>query len=114
MPDDPGQPPKKRRTALWIVLGVVGVLILGASLGEEDTATTPSAPNVTTNSDPAPEIEITAAMIVDVMGSDTVDEFCTNYFLIGDYDMAFAGFSQGYNEPDPSAEEVFDELLTRC
>jgi hypothetical protein len=64
-----------------------------------------------------PGSEITAEMIVDGMGSDT-DEFCTNYFLVGDYDLALAAFSQGFSQtytaPDPSAKEVFDELLTRC
>jgi hypothetical protein len=65
-----------------------------------------------------PESEITAEMVVDALGQDTADEFCTNYFLVDDYDLSLAaftqGFSQTYRAPDPSPKEVFDELLTRC
>ena len=120
-PDMLGAPvqPKKKRWP-WILGGAV---LLAVAISSADQSSTPtrevqpvSAPEMG-EPDIADEpvgLEITAAMVVDVMGSNTVDEFCTNYFIVGNYDLAFAAFSQEYAQPSPSADEVFDELLNRC
>ena len=73
--------------------------------------------------EPAPTFEpvpatVSSADVVDYMEAEspgTVQQFCYLYVQIGDYDVAFAAFSDGYGYgQDPPAEEVFDELLSRC
>jgi hypothetical protein len=56
---------------------------------------------------------ITAEMLVDYAGPSMTAEFCANYDILG-YELSLAAFEQGYNEPDPSAQEVVDELVSRC
>lgn len=40
-------------------------------------------------------------------------ETCEALGLVG-YDLAFDAFALGYVAPDPSATEVFDEVVSRC
>ena len=40
-------------------------------------------------------------------------KICEGLELVG-YDLAFDAFAVGYVGPDPSATEVFDELVSRC
>jgi hypothetical protein len=56
---------------------------------------------------------ITAEMVVDFAGPAMTAEFCRNYEVLG-YELSLAAFSQGYTEVDPSAEEMVDELVSRC
>jgi hypothetical protein len=97
---------------------IVALLIVGALGGSNNDA--PSDSSSTTFTDTTDvdsegiEDLITAEMIVDVMPANQVTQFCDGYDLVGDYDLAFAAFKQGYTEADPSPEDVFDELLSRC
>ena len=117
------QPPRKTHKGLWITLGVVALLIVVGNATEDSPAEKAAVQaesdarvDDALGSDPidASEFEIPAELVVDAMGSDTISEFCVAYFNVGDYDLSLDAFSQGYVELDPSAEEVFDELLTRC
>jgi hypothetical protein len=56
---------------------------------------------------------ITAEMLVDFSGPALVADFCDNYDVLG-YELALMAFSEGYTETDPSAQEVVDELISRC
>jgi hypothetical protein len=57
--------------------------------------------------------EITAEMVVDFGGPALVAQFCDSYEVLG-YELSLAAFEQGYTEVDPSAEEMVDELASRC
>jgi hypothetical protein len=59
------------------------------------------------------EPEITAEMVVDFGGPALTAEFCDSYYVLG-YDLSLMAFSEGYHEVDPSAEEMVDELVSRC
>jgi len=101
-------PPKKRSKGTIIASIIGGLIVLGAlsNLVESDT---------TTSDTPDSTYEITAQDVVDVMDPAQVDAFCTAYYQLGDYDLALDQFTEGYGSgQDPSAEEVFDELLVRC
>ncbi len=55
-------------------------------------------------------------MIVDITiagNPNTLVKFCHAYRVVG-YDLALAAFKDGYDETDPSAEEVFREAVSRC
>jgi hypothetical protein len=106
---DVSPPVKKKRNVGLIVLSVLGgLLVLSAISGTGETATTDTPTSVTS-------YEITAEDVVDVMAPSQVETFCTAYYQLGDYDLALAQFTDGYGmSQDPSAEDVFDELLLRC
>lgn len=59
---------------------------------------------------------ITPENVVDLMvlteGQDLITNFCSAYFLVGDYDAALRAFKVGYTENNPEA--IFDEILSRC
>lgn len=116
----PVQPPKKKtHKGLWITLAVIALLIVAGyatddSPTESNSNDAESEARIAETIGDAPEFAISAELVVDTMDSATVEQFCTGYFNVGDYDLAFEAFRVGYSEPDPSAEEVFDELLTRC
>jgi hypothetical protein len=107
---EPKQAPKKRHIGL-IILAVLGGLLLISAIsgaGETETDTPTSVTSDTT-------YEVTAQDVVDVMDPDQVESFCTAYYALGDYEVALEQFTEGYGQgQDPSAEEVFDELLVRC
>jgi hypothetical protein len=59
--------------------------------------------------------EVTAEDVVDVMPASSITQFCTLYDQIADYDLALDSFTDGYGYgQNPSAQEVFDETLSRC
>jgi hypothetical protein len=111
-PDVPPQAPKKKVSG-WGIAGLIiaGLLVFGWISNAVDGGTTtadPVEPVGTTYT-------ITAEMVVDAMPPATVSGFCDAYYALGDYDAALAQFEGGYGtSQDPSAEEVFDELLGRC
>ena len=58
--------------------------------------------------------EISADDVVDAMGSSQQVEFCRISGQLT-YGAALEAFAGGYGtSQDPSAQEVFDELLSRC
>ena len=105
MPEAPQAPKAKmstgKKVALWIGGTLVALWIVGTIVGPQEA--------------PAP-IQITAEMVVDGLGAKAVNGFCTAYFQLGDYDLAFAAFAHSYKPgaDGPSAESVFDEALSRC
>jgi len=102
-------PPKKRSKGIIALSIIGGLLVLGAASSLVESDTTTDTPTGVTS------YEITAQDVVDAMDSDTVETFCTAYYTLGDYDLALNQFTEGYGQSqDPSAEEVFDELLARC
>jgi len=103
--------PKKRSKGAIVASILGGLIVLGAlsSLVDSPADTPSEAPTSVTS------YEITAQDVVDVMDPSQVDAFCTAYYQLGDYDLALDQFTEGYGSgQDPSAEEVFDELLVRC
>jgi hypothetical protein len=110
-PDLTPTPPKKRNW--WAIAGsiFVGLILLGAIANLADSTETDTPTSVTSDT----TYEVTAQDVVDVMDPDQVDAFCTAYYQLGDYDLALDQFTEGYGQgQDPSAEEIFDELLVRC
>jgi hypothetical protein len=105
----------KKRSG-WAIAGLIiaGLLVFGwisnAVGGDETTASSAPISSV----DSGTSYEITAEDVVDVMSTTTVTNFCNAYYAIGDYEVGLAQFSEGYTQSNPSAEEVFDELLSRC
>jgi hypothetical protein len=103
---------KKRHTGLIILAVLGGLLVLGALSGA--TETTVDTPTDVT-ADTGAGFEVTAELVVDTMADSQIQTFCTAYYQLGDYDLALAQFTDGYGmSQDPSAEDVFDELLLRC
>jgi hypothetical protein len=116
LPARPDIAPKKKRHVGLIVLAVIGGLILLGSLTEatEEPTMTTTTPSI---DEPVGDtgFEITPEFLVDTMGSKQVEAFCTGYIGVADHDLALSSFAEGYGtDQDPSAEEVFDELLSRC
>jgi hypothetical protein len=106
--------PKRRSGWAIAALIIAGLLVfswISNAIGGDET-TTASAPMSSVDS--GPSYEITAEDVVDVMPTTTVTNFCNAYYTIGDYEVGLAQFSEGYTQSNPSAEEVFDELLSRC
>lgn len=106
----PQAPPKKKMSG-WAIAGLIvaGLFIFGAVSNATEDKTTTADPVGTTS------YTITAEMVVDAMDPTTVSNFCDAYYALGDYDAALTQFEGGYGtSQDPSAEEVFDELLGRC
>jgi hypothetical protein len=88
---------------------LIGVVLMVAAVGcTAQAAEQPSSAPVEYE-----DTGITAEMLVDFSGPAMVEEFCDNYELLG-YELSLAAFSEGYTELDPSAEEVVDELVSRC
>jgi hypothetical protein len=108
----PISPPKKRSAWSIIASVFVGLLILGAISNLADSNETTDTPTSVTSDS---TYEITAEEVVDVMDTAQIETFCTAYYQLGDYDLALDQFTEGYGSgQDPSAVEVFDELLVRC
>ena len=64
---------------------------------------------------PAAPSGLTAAMVVDAMGSKAQSQFCAGYAALNDEQAALAAFMSGYKQnTSPSGEEVFAELVSRC
>lgn len=97
-------PPTSRRRWLWLFILAVVVLALVNSAAKDE----PLQP-----SEPV-DVSVTAEMVADTISTTQLQEFCDAYFGIGDYGAALEAFEDGYTELEPTAEEVFDELLTRC
>jgi hypothetical protein len=100
--------------------GIAAVLVAVLPLGCAATGDTsaPAAAGSTAPLQPAPEptvdggqpVVMTAEDVVDVMGPAALRFFCKK-------DMTFKAFKSGYGnppDPSPSAEDVFDELASRC
>lgn len=111
-PMPPSAPEKSPWTklALIFVIGVVALAIISTDKGSATPTRETYHPTTSTVVDDT----ITAAMVVDAMQESQRQEFCTAYFTLNDYDLGLQFFSRHYDVPDPSAEEVFDELLSRC
>ena len=121
---------RKRAVVGTLVVLAVGLSAIGCSKKAE-TVPTPSAPAVlnppavestmmappsTVPSMGAPPANgITAAMVVDAMGTKAQQDFCTGYAALNDEQAALAAFMSGYKKnTTPSGEEVFAELVSRC
>jgi hypothetical protein len=92
---------------------LIGIAVVSAiaftACTETDTPTYDPAPVGATS------YEVTADDVVDAAPAGVVDTFCTLYDDIGSYDAALAAFADGYGtSQNPSAQEVFDEILSRC
>ena len=112
---------------LTVLFGLVGAAAGGTVTSPKAAARvaieapTPQAPAAPAPSDEPtndPTITITAKDVVDFMGPKAVSKFCDAYFTIGDYDTAFHMFKKGFDSETfpgaPSAQDVFDEVLSRC
>jgi hypothetical protein len=87
---------------------LIGVVLTVAAVGcTAQAAEQPSSAPVEYDSG------ITAEMVVDFAGPAMTAEFCRNYDMLG-YELSLVAFSEGYTEVDPSAEEMVDELVSRC
>ena len=98
----------------WAIAGLVvlALIAIGAFTNSDDSGSsyTPSTSSV----DVGTEYEVTADEVVDVMGPAAEAEFCGYYDQLG-YSAGFTAFEGGYGSgQDPSAQEVYDELVSRC
>src|SRR5688500_3505714 len=104
-----------------IVVAVVVLWALGTLMGDDDSKEAGGNGRLSRNAsqqesytDSESDPEITAAMVVDISPSLSSQRFCRIANMFG-YDLALDSFKSGYGEAtDPSAEEVFDEALSRC
>ena len=97
---------------------IVAELLIFSWIGNAVEDSTPATPSTVTTidqpADPVDTYEITAADVVDTMTAAQIQTFADAYYQTGDNDLALASFTEGYGYgQDPSAQEVFDELLTR-
>lgn len=101
------------KVALIIGATLVALALIGNRVSPaEDTATAAAVERVE-----AAEAIVTPEMVMDVILANdpsAVVSFCAAYVVVGDRDLAFGAFSQAYTNPSPSAEEVFNEFLSRC
>jgi hypothetical protein len=89
-----------------IALAAVAVIFTACG-SSTDTSPEPASGGVS--------YEVTADDVVDAAAPGVVDTFCTLYDDIGNYDAALDAFADGYGtSQNPSAQEVFDEILSRC
>lgn len=88
---------------------LIGVVLTVAAVG----CTAQAAERSSTEPVEYGDTGITAEMVVDYAGPAMTQEFCDNYYVLG-YELSLAAFSEGYTEPDPSAQEMVDELVSRC
>jgi hypothetical protein len=109
--------PRRRSSAADAGLIVVGLLIFGAVSNTVEDKGSASAAPITSSTDVGTSYEVTADEIVDYMESTqpgTEAEFCGLYAQLG-YSQGLASFESGYGSgQNPSASEVFDELVSRC
>ena len=106
-----------------ILFGIIAVVIIAAALGGSDDESSTYDPPVVSDPDDdfepidttdEPEIEITAEMVVDIMDPEAVQGTCDAMDIVGDYDLALSAFKTGYKSAEPPANEVLDEILSRC
>lgn len=107
-PVPPTPPPAKKNDPpiAAIVVGALIVLGLWGLVSADDSSTPTSSYHSSSSS------EITADMIVDALAPSDIAQFCGAYATVGD--AGYPSFASTYNEVDPSAREVFDELASRC
>jgi hypothetical protein len=113
LPPRPDQGPAPKKRSKWAIIGSIvgGLIVLGAIGNLTDSTETDTPTSVTSDT----TYEVTAQDVIDVMDPDQIDAFCTAYYTLGDYELALEQFTEGYGtDQNPSAEEVFDELLVRC
>ncbi len=127
-PPLPAPAPKKKSKGGWWAVAIVAIGIGAiANAGKSDTDTPAPvhvpADSVDVGSSSLGDFDtgldtggyhVTASMVVGVMSPGDVRRFCTGYFVIGNYNKALRAFKVGYASGPPSAEAVFDELLSRC
>jgi hypothetical protein len=114
---------------LVVFFGVTFVLGLAGLAGDTSLASTPerkadslaqASPEHPVAAEPKPESKTNnrAKVAVDIIEKGKpgiIDKFCSGYDMIGDHDTALAVFAKSYGtSTNPSAEEVFDEMLSRC
>jgi hypothetical protein len=115
LPERPDITPAPKKRSKWAIAASVigGLIVLSAlsGLGSDDTDPVDTPTSVTSDT----TYEVSAQDVVDFMGQEQIDAFCTAYDALGDYSLALEQFTEGYGtDENPSAEEVFDELLVRC
>lgn len=88
---------------------LIGVVLTVAAVG----CTAQAAERSSTEPVEYEDTGITAEMVVDFGGPALTQEFCDSYYVLG-YELSLMAFSEGYHEVDPSAEEMVDELVSRC
>ena len=89
------------------LMALAAVAVISTACGSTDTSPEPTSGGVS--------YEVTADDVVDATAPSVVDTFCTLYDEIGDYTAALGAFADGYGtSQNPSAQEVFDEMLSRC
>jgi hypothetical protein len=104
-----------------IVVALVVLWALGTLIGDEESKQAGGSGRLSGHasqresySDSGPDSEITAAIVVDITPSLSGPKFCRSANMLG-YDLALDSFKSGYGvATDPSAEDVFDEALSRC
>lgn len=115
---DQAPTPKKRNVGAIIAAVIGGLIVLSviASLttrapAERITPVVPIAPMTPIEE---PTYEVSAELVVDTMAASQITQFCTYYAQLGD-SASYAAFAEGYGTGlEPSAAEVFDELVGRC
>jgi hypothetical protein len=105
------------KALVWIVVVPVLLVTLAISYGKsqrDDSASTDYTPSTSSvvDTDYEESSGITPDMVVDTLGPPTVQRFCRGYAVVGE--AGFAAFDRSYTHADPSAREVFDEILSRC
>jgi hypothetical protein len=98
----------------WKVTLIGLIAIIGVSFASTygSNNTVSSAAPVSTPYEAPAESEITPDMIVDTLGPATIQRLCRGYAVVGE--AGFAAFDASYTHADPSAREVFNEILSRC
>jgi hypothetical protein len=106
----------------WIIAAVVAGLVVISNAIDNQSPSRPTydAPTFDEPDEPA-TVAVTADMVVDTLGAATITRMCDAYDELLQYLSPSAAhaagvdaFSTNYHHTDPSAEEVFDEILSRC
>jgi hypothetical protein len=119
-PAPPGQetPPTSRRTRPLLIAGsaIVTALLFVVALVYVDPKPN-TTPHDVVFQDPGFGDDELVAAIADVVIADDPERFahmCEGYEILG-HEKTFSFFVEGYGSGrDPSAEEVFEELIGRC
>jgi hypothetical protein len=113
--------PRKSRKGWYVAGAIVLALGIGGTLSESENATSTPAPVDTVQVDEPIQVDeptdlgVTPEMIVDAMGPAQEANFCNLSAQLGDYDAGLNAFTDGYGtSQNPSAQEVYDEFLSRC
>jgi hypothetical protein len=110
LPAPPAPAPKKNTVKIVGIIAAVVVLL--SIIGSSKEASTSSTTDYTSTS--TVDDAVTAEMVVDAMTASDKSGFCSAYYTLNDYDLALQFFSRNYDVVTPSAQDVFDELLSRC